>query len=52
MQLPRQALPLEAVKVNYRCATASVTIIVLANDGKESGTRLTLGPSGVTFKLK
>jgi hypothetical protein len=29
-----------------------VTIIVLANDGKESGTRLTLGPSGVTFKLK
>jgi hypothetical protein len=29
-----------------------VTIIVLANQGKESGTRLSLGPSGVTFKLK
>jgi hypothetical protein len=29
-----------------------VTIIVLANQGKESGTRLSLGPSGVTLKLK
>ena len=29
-----------------------VTVIVLANQGKESGTRLSLGPSGVTFKLK
>jgi hypothetical protein len=29
-----------------------VTIVVLANEGKESGTRLSLGPSGVTFKLK
>jgi hypothetical protein len=29
-----------------------MTIIVLANEGKESGTRLSLGPSGVTFKLK
>lgn len=29
-----------------------VTVIVLANEGKESGTRLNLGPSGVTFKLK
>jgi hypothetical protein len=29
-----------------------VTIVVLANEGKESGTRLSLGPSGVTLKLK
>jgi hypothetical protein len=28
-----------------------VTVIVLANEGKESGTRLSLGPSGVTFNL-
>jgi hypothetical protein len=30
----------------------AVTIIILANEGKESGTCLSLGPSGVTFKLK
>jgi hypothetical protein len=29
-----------------------VTIVVLANEGKESATRLSLGPSGVTLKLK
>lgn len=29
-----------------------VTIVVLANEGKESSTRLSLGPSGVTVKLK
>ena len=29
-----------------------VTIVVVANEGKESGTRLSLGPSGVTLKLK
>jgi hypothetical protein len=29
-----------------------VTIVVLANEGKEAGTRLSLGPSGVTLKLK
>ena len=29
-----------------------VTVIVLANEGKESGTRLSLGPSGVSFMLK
>lgn len=29
-----------------------VTIVVLANEGKESGTRLSLGPSGMTLSLK
>jgi hypothetical protein len=29
-----------------------VTIVVLANEGKESGTRISLGASGVTLKLK
>jgi hypothetical protein len=29
-----------------------VTLVVLANEGSESGTRLSLGPSGVTLKLK
>jgi len=29
-----------------------VTIAVLANEGKESGTRLNLGPGGVTIKMK
>ena len=29
-----------------------VTIVVLANEGKESGTRLSLGASGVSIKLK
>ncbi len=29
-----------------------VTIVIVANEGKESGTRLSLGPSGVTLKLK
>ena len=29
-----------------------VTIVILADDGKESGTRLNLGASGVTIKLK
>jgi len=29
-----------------------VTIVVVANEGKESGTRLSLGTSGVTLKLK
>lgn len=29
-----------------------VTIVVLPNEGKESGTRLSLGASGVTIKLK
>jgi len=29
-----------------------VTVIVVANEGKESGTRLSLGPSGVTLRLK
>jgi hypothetical protein len=32
--------------------TKGVTIVVVANEGKESGTRLSLGPSGVTLKLK
>lgn len=30
----------------------AVTIIILANEGKESGTRLNLGPGGMTIKLK
>ncbi len=29
-----------------------VTIVVLANEGKESGTRLSLGPSGIGITLK
>ena len=29
-----------------------VTIIVVANEGKESGTRLSLGPAGITLNLK
>jgi len=29
-----------------------VTIVVLQNEGKESGTRFSLGPSGVNLKLK
>ncbi len=29
-----------------------VTIVILQDEGKESGTRLSLGPSGITFKLK
>jgi hypothetical protein len=29
-----------------------VTVVVLASEGKETGTRFSLGPSGVTLKLK
>jgi hypothetical protein len=29
-----------------------VTIVIVQNEGKESGTRLSLGPSGITLKLK
>ena len=29
-----------------------VTIVILQNEGKESGTRFSLGPSGVNLKLK
>jgi hypothetical protein len=29
-----------------------VTIVVVANEGKESGTRLSLGPAGITINLK
>jgi hypothetical protein len=29
-----------------------VTFVVLSNEGKESGTRLNLGPGGVTIKMK
>jgi hypothetical protein len=29
-----------------------VTMVVLASEGKESGTRIKLGASGVTIKLK
>jgi len=29
-----------------------VTIVVLANEGKEAGTRMSLGPAGVTLSLK
>jgi hypothetical protein len=29
-----------------------VTIVILQDEGKESGTRFSLGPSGITFKLK
>ena len=29
-----------------------VTLVVLARDGKETGTRLSLGPAGVTLRLK
>ena len=29
-----------------------VSIVVLQNEGKESGTRFSLGPSGVSLKLK
>jgi hypothetical protein len=29
-----------------------VTIVVLANEGKESGTRISLGASGVNIKVK
>jgi hypothetical protein len=29
-----------------------VTIVILANEGKESGTRFNLGPSGVTLRLR
>jgi len=29
-----------------------VTIVVLANEGKESGTRIALGAAGVTIKMK
>ncbi len=29
-----------------------VTIVVLANEGKEGGTRMSLGPAGVTLNLK
>jgi hypothetical protein len=29
-----------------------VTVVILQDQGKESGTRLSLGPSGITLKLK
>jgi len=29
-----------------------VTIVILQDEGKESGTRFSLGPSGITLKLK
>ena len=29
-----------------------VTIVILQDDGKETGTRFTLGPSGVSVRLK
>jgi hypothetical protein len=29
-----------------------VTIVIVQNEGKESGTRLSLGPSGITLKVK
>lgn len=32
--------------------TKGVTIVVLANEGKESGTKLSLGPGGVTIKMR
>ena len=32
--------------------TKGVTIVILQDEGKESGTRFSLGPSGVTLKLK
>jgi hypothetical protein len=32
--------------------TKGVTLVILSNEGTESGTRMSLGPSGVTLKLK
>jgi hypothetical protein len=32
--------------------TKGVTIVILQDEGKESGTRFGLGPSGITLKLR
>jgi hypothetical protein len=34
------------------CNSKGVTVVVVANDGKESGTRLSLGPTGTALNLK